>query len=40
MDEEFDKCIPTIILKSLTDDITKQVYYQHIHNSKNKLLVL
>jgi len=38
MDEEFDKNIPTIILKSLTDDITKQVYYQHIYNSNNKLL--
>jgi len=31
LDEEFDKCIPTIVLKSMTDDITKQVYYQHIY---------
>jgi len=40
MDDDFDKCMPTIVLKSLTDDITKQVYYQHISNSKNKLLTL
>ena len=39
LDEEFDKCIPTIVLKSMTDDITKQVYYQHIHLSSKILSI-
>jgi len=37
LNDEFDVCIPTIVLKSLTDDITKQVYYQHIHQTTNLL---
>jgi len=37
IDEEFDIHIPTIVLKSNTDDITKQVYYQIIY-LENKLI--
>ena len=32
INEEFDIHIPTIILKSNTDDITKQLYYQIIYD--------
>jgi hypothetical protein len=37
INEEFDIHIPTIILKSNTDDITKQLYYQIIY-LENKLI--
>ena len=37
IDEEFDIHLPTIVLKSNTDDITKQVYYQLIY-LENKLI--
>ncbi len=37
LDEEFDKFIPTIVLKSITDEITKQVYYQLIYKN-NKII--
>jgi hypothetical protein len=37
IDDEFDVHIPTIVLKSNTDDITKQVYYQVIY-LENKLI--
>ena len=37
LDEEFDIHIPTIVLKSNTDDITKQIYYQLIYLD-NKLI--
>jgi len=37
LDDEFDKCIPTVILKSITDDITKQLYYQTIYKDKKIL---
>lgn len=37
LDEELDIHIPTIVLKSYTDDVTKQVYYQVIY-LENKLV--
>jgi hypothetical protein len=37
LDEELDIHIPTIVLKSYTDDITKQLYYQVVH-LENKLV--
>ena len=37
INEEFDIHIPTIVLKSNTDDITKQLYYQIIY-LENKLI--
>jgi hypothetical protein len=37
LDDELDVHIPTIALKSYTDDITKQVYYQVVY-LENKLL--
>jgi len=38
IDEEFDKCIPTLVLQSNTDDITKQVYYQVLYKDENNIL--
>jgi hypothetical protein len=37
IDDEFDINIPTVVLKSNTDDITKQLYYQIIY-LENKLI--
>lgn len=37
INDEFDINIPTLVLKSNTDDITKQVYYQIIY-LENKLI--
>jgi hypothetical protein len=37
IDDEFDINIPTLVLKSYTDDITKQLYYQIIY-LENKMI--
>ena len=37
INDEFDINIPTLVLKSNTDDITKQLYYQIIY-LENKLI--
>jgi hypothetical protein len=34
LDEELDIHIPTIVLKSYTDDVTKQVYYQVLYQEQ------
>ena len=39
INDEFDMYIPTIVLKSNTDDITKQVYYQTIFPVVNNKLM-
>lgn len=38
LDDEFDKYLPTLILQSKTDDITKQNYYQVLYKNENELL--
>ena len=39
LDEEFDKFIPTVVLKSITDDITKQIYYQSMYIDISKKIL-
>jgi hypothetical protein len=38
LDDEFDKYLPTLILQSKTDDITKQNYYQVLYKNEDDLL--
>jgi hypothetical protein len=40
LDNEFDKYIPTLILQSNTNDITKQIYYQVLYNKDDKYLLV
>lgn len=38
IDNEFDKYIPTLVLQSKTDDITKQIYYQVLYEDNKNIL--
>ena len=40
LDNEFDKYIPTLILQSNTNDITKQIYYQVLYKEDNNFLLV
>jgi len=39
LDDEFDKYLPTLILQSKTDEITKQIYYQVIYKENKDILL-
>jgi len=38
LDTEFDKYIPTLVLQSKTDEITKQIYYQVLFEENKNIL--
>jgi hypothetical protein len=40
LDNEFDKYIPTLVLQSKTNDVTKQIYYQVLYKKIDKYLLV